>query len=129
MTSRASIINRFLEQHHAALRVSFLSVFDDYFCFAVQGHSVLPGVDECSLLSSVQLDDNTSVYATAAPWTCGYHGTTISNLLLVLLEGGFDNKRSGDTPAGICTAPKFHAAGSYNHGAVLQCDIRGFQHP
>ena len=50
-------------------------------------------------------------------------------MLQILVDGGFNNKRSGDTPAGICLAPKFHAAYSYNEGVVIQCEIHGFQHP
>ena len=129
MSSTAIIINRFLEQHNSTLRVSFLKDVDDYSCFDVHGHSILPGVDECRHVSTVQLNEQSCAYASAAPWKCGYHGTSVSNLLLILSTCGFSNKRSGDTPAGICLAPKFHAAGSYNRGAVLQCDVHGFQHP
>ena len=129
MSSISDIINRFLAQHDSQLRLSFLEDCDGHWCFDIHGHSALPGVDECQHVSCVKLNDECSVYATAAPWKCGFHGTTVPNLLLILSQSGFNYKHSGDTPAGICLAPKFHATKSYNFGAVLQCDIHGFQHP
>jgi len=129
MSSISFNINRFLEQYDSQLRLSFLEDRDGYWCFVVHGHSALPGVEECQHVSCVQLNDENSVYASAQPWKEGYHGTSIENLLLILAAGGFDNKRSGDTPAGICLASKFHIIKTYNLGGVLQCDIHGFQHP
>ena len=57
----------------------------------------------------------------------GYHATHVSNLFGVLKAGGFTNKSSGDEVAGICTAPKFWATRYYNYGAVLECEVHGFQ--
>ena len=129
MAFLADDINSFLQDNKSALQISFFDEDSNNWRFKVQNHSVWPGVDACEKITSIKLEENIYVHASAAPWKCGYHGTSVPNMLKILAEGGFNNKHSGDTPAGTCLAPKFSATDSYNFGAVLQCDVHGFQHP
>ena len=110
MAFLAGDINSFLRENTSTLHISFLDEEGDYWRFEVHSHSVWPNVDACQGIRSIKLEEKQYLNTTSAPWKYGYHGTSVPNMLQILVDGGFNNKRSGDTPAGICLAPKFDAA-------------------
>ena len=119
MTYLAGDINSFLREKRSTLHISFLDEEGDYWRFEVHNHSVWPDVDACQGIRSIKLEEEQYLYSTSAPWEYGCHGTSVPNMLRILAEEGFNNRRSGDTSAGICFAPKFDAAYSYNHGVLV----------
>ena len=127
MAAMASVINGFLRSGvNCRLTVSYEEEVGGCWSFRVHDHHAWPGVSECSNIDMVQLP-NCQLHATGAPYTVGFHGTTPTNVFLILLTNGFDVKYSGDELAGVYLARTMSASGSYNWGGVLQCSIEGFQ--
>ena len=121
-------INAFLRRNpDCRLSVSYKEAVDGYWCFLVHGDEALPGVSDCSKIRYVKLP-NSWLTRLGSLWEVGFHGTTPTNVFLILLANGFDLRHSGDTVAGVCVAGKMMRTGSYDFGGVLQCSIHGFQH-
>ena len=120
-------LNEHLRGADSCLQVKFLHYSEngEYAIFDVLGHNPWPGIDECKQIAQVKVDNEIAVHASGACLDLVFHGTHASNAFSILKGGGFNIEYSGDTPAGVCTAPKFHATSSYDHGAVLHCSIHG----
>ena len=120
-------LNEHLRGADSRLQVQFLHYSEngEYAIFDVLGHNPWPGIDECKQIAQVKVDNEIAVHASGACLDLVFHGTHASNAFSILKGGGFNIECSGDTPAGVCTAPKFHATSSYDHGAVLHCSIHG----
>ena len=130
MTMMVDAINCYLKKSgDGHLSVSYERDTDDFWCFCVHGHSAWKGVSECERLSEVKLNSRTTLNASWPRWTNGYHGTTTSNMLLIMSTGNFNITYSGDEIACVCLTNTLKRTGSYEYGAVLQCDIVGFMHP
>ena len=106
-------------ENTSTLHISFPDEKRDSWCFEVHNHSVWPNLGTCQGIHSTRLEEDQYLYTTTAPWEYDCHGTSVQNTLQILAEKGFNNKRSGDTSAGICFAPKFDVAYSYNHGVLV----------
>ena len=129
MTMMVDAINCYLEKSgDGHLSVSFERDTGEFWGFSVHGHSAWKGVSECKKLTHVKLTSRT-LNASYPAWTTGYHGTTTSNMLLIMSARGFNIAHSGDNIACVCLGSKLKSLGFYEYGAVLQCEIVGFMHP